>query len=84
MNIFVRVINNLKYAHYKRIREESYDQMLRHYRDGDIKEAHKYAKVCNNAIKKCIEIPIKWYLKYWSNKDSYFFAEFTYALMKNI
>lgn len=58
MNIFTRIVNNLKYAHYRKIRDRAMSESVKHAYDKDDTEFKRQCKICLEASKKCIEIPL--------------------------
>lgn len=59
MNIFTRIINNLKYAHYCKLRKKSVAQAIKHANDTDDSEFKKWCRTYVYYTQKCINIPLK-------------------------
>ena len=59
MNIITRTINNLQYAHYRKLRDKALNKMREHEGDPCDREWKKWANVALKCFSKCDEIPLK-------------------------
>lgn len=54
-----RIINNVRYAYYRKLRDKAIRKMEEHQKDADATEWRKWAYTALDCFKKCDEIPIK-------------------------
>ncbi len=59
MNIFKKVKNNLKYAHYRKLSNKAIVKMEKHKNDADDTEWRKWAAIELRCLQKCLSIPTK-------------------------
>lgn len=58
MNIVKRIINNVKYAKYRKLRDKASKNVIKHAHDVDKTEFDYWKRIYAENLKKCIDTPL--------------------------